>query len=169
MKILIVDDDPYEVKRLQALVEEYGHQVYTASTGAQALSVLAAEQPDWMILDTGLPDMSGLDVLRQIRLNPDTRQVGVVLVNPNPNDEEVVFGFTYFSDAHWQHPVDANALRRLLALCAEGPDTAEGELEKARFVQDMWSDKWDAEAKRDESYSLERTLDRIRQHGKASP
>src|SRR5438046_5528139 len=106
MRVLIADHDPDEVERLRNLIKGWGHSVLTASTGADALLIAELEQPHLAIVDTGLPDLSGLEVLRQIRLTPLGRQIAVVLANPDPKDDEVRLGFLYGSDAHLHMPLD---------------------------------------------------------------
>jgi len=66
-KILIVDDEPAIRRFLKASLESEGFQVVAAETAAQALSAVAQVKPDMMILDLGLPDQDGLEVIRQVR------------------------------------------------------------------------------------------------------
>src|SRR5262245_49425963 len=66
-KILIVDDEPAIRRFLKASLESEGFQIVAAETAAQALSSVAQAKPDLMILDLGLPDQDGLDVIRQVR------------------------------------------------------------------------------------------------------
>jgi two-component system KDP operon response regulator KdpE len=65
--VLVVDDEPAIVRFMRASLTAVGHRVVTAEDAAGALSVIAAEKPDVVILDLGLPDRSGLDVIAQIR------------------------------------------------------------------------------------------------------
>jgi two-component system KDP operon response regulator KdpE len=66
-KILIVDDEPAIRRFLKASLETEGFQVVPAENAAQALSAIAQAKPDLMILDLGLPDLDGMDVIRQVR------------------------------------------------------------------------------------------------------
>jgi two-component system, OmpR family, KDP operon response regulator KdpE len=67
LRILIVDDEP-EIRRfLRASLRTHKHEVLEAATGAAALQSLAEYHPDLMILDLGLPDSDGVDVIRQAR------------------------------------------------------------------------------------------------------
>ncbi len=65
--VLVVDDEPQIVRALRASLSAHGYEVLTAATGEAALSQAAAAAPDCMILDLGLPDMDGTDVITQLR------------------------------------------------------------------------------------------------------
>jgi two-component system KDP operon response regulator KdpE len=66
-RVLVVDDEPQILRalRINLLARQYG--VVTASTGGEALRAAAADHPDLVILDLGLPDMDGVDVVRALR------------------------------------------------------------------------------------------------------
>ena len=99
-RVLIVDDDPDMVNLLGRMVRSlYGTcEVYEAQNGTDALSLLAATQPDVVLLDLVMPDMGGDEVLRRIRADANIRDVPVILVTARgPIEEEVVaevFGVT---------------------------------------------------------------------------
>jgi two-component system KDP operon response regulator KdpE len=67
MKILVVDDEPQILRALQINIKARGDQVLTATTGAEALVLAARHRPDIAIVDLGLPDIPGLDVIVGIR------------------------------------------------------------------------------------------------------
>ena len=66
-RILIVDDEPAIRRFLKASLETEGFQIVAAETAAQALKEAAQAKPDLMILDLGLPDQDGIEVIRQVR------------------------------------------------------------------------------------------------------
>jgi two-component system, OmpR family, KDP operon response regulator KdpE len=65
--VLVVDDEPPIVRFLRTSLIAVGHRVVTAENAAGALAMLAAEKPDVVILDLGLPDRSGFDVITEVR------------------------------------------------------------------------------------------------------
>ncbi|KQU55286.1 two-component system response regulator [Rhodococcus sp. Leaf278] len=67
IKVLVVDDEPQIVRALRINLTARGYNVVTASTGTGALRAIASEHPDVVILDLGLPDIGGLDVLAGLR------------------------------------------------------------------------------------------------------
>jgi len=66
-RVLVVDDEPQILRALRINLRVRQYEVYTAATGAQALEVAAAHPPDLVILDLGLPDMDGVDVIDGLR------------------------------------------------------------------------------------------------------
>lgn len=66
-RVLVIDDEPQILRALRINLSVRGYEVLTAETGAQALKVAAEHKPDVVVLDLGLPDMSGIDVLEGLR------------------------------------------------------------------------------------------------------
>ena len=67
MKVLVVDDEPQIRRALRTSLEAHGHQVTAVATGEEGVVGAADEQPDLVLLDLGLPDMDGTEVIRRIR------------------------------------------------------------------------------------------------------
>lgn len=67
MKILVVDDEKNILKLYQAELEDEGYSVITANSGREALEVFERENPDIVTLDILMPDMDGIQVLRQMK------------------------------------------------------------------------------------------------------
>ncbi|MFO0751973.1 MAG: response regulator [Thermodesulfovibrionales bacterium] len=67
MKILVVDDEKNILKLYQAELEDEGYTVVTANSGREALEVFEKENPDIVTLDILMPDMDGIQVLRQMK------------------------------------------------------------------------------------------------------
>jgi two-component system KDP operon response regulator KdpE len=65
--VLVVDDEPPILRFLRTSLTAVGHRVVTAENAAEALGILTVEKPDVVILDLGLPDQSGFDVITEIR------------------------------------------------------------------------------------------------------
>jgi two-component system KDP operon response regulator KdpE len=66
-RVLVVDDEPQILRALRINLRVRQYEVHTAATGAQALAAAAAHPPDLVILDLGLPDMEGVDVIAGLR------------------------------------------------------------------------------------------------------
>lgn len=67
MNLLLVEDDPQIQRFLATALDAHGYALAIAGSGAEGLKLAALRQPDILIVDLGLPDMSGLDVIRRVR------------------------------------------------------------------------------------------------------
>ncbi|MCL6434981.1 MAG: response regulator [Leptolyngbyaceae cyanobacterium HOT.MB2.61] len=79
--VLIIDDEPDIREATQVCLEiAKGWHVTTASSSSEGLEKAAAEQPDVVLLDVMMPDMDGLATFEQLRTNPTTRHIPVILL-----------------------------------------------------------------------------------------
>jgi DNA-binding NtrC family response regulator len=85
-KILVVDDERLVRWSLRQKCEEWGYHILEAENGESALRLAQNESPDLILLDVRLPDISGLDVLDQIRKNGDARAVVMITADPQLED-----------------------------------------------------------------------------------
>lgn len=67
VKILVIEDERSIQKLLRAILISNGYEVVEAATGAEALSLISSHCPDAVLLDLGLPDMDGVELLRAVR------------------------------------------------------------------------------------------------------
>jgi adenylate cyclase len=116
-KILVVDDTPQNVKLLADLLGVKGYAVVTASSGPQALEVLAAERPDLVLLDVMMPGMTGYEVCQRIRSDPTTGILPVVMVTALDPGQERIKGLDAGADDFLTKPVNqAELLARVRSL-----------------------------------------------------
>lgn len=78
-QLLVVEDDPNQLKSIEALLEGSDVEISTATTGAEAESRIEANNYDCIVLDIGLPDTNGLNLLESLRSKPDAEQVPIVV------------------------------------------------------------------------------------------
>ena len=88
--VLAVDDQPINLKLLEAVLAPRGHRVLTASSGSDALALLETEDVDLVLLDILMPGMDGHDVCRAIRATPATEFLPVVMVTASGNEQRLV-------------------------------------------------------------------------------
>ena len=80
-KVLIVDDNPQNLELLMAYMEEVPNVTTTpAVNGIEALDQVARDKPDLILLDVMMPKMSGFEVCRRLKSDPETRDVQIVMV-----------------------------------------------------------------------------------------
>jgi len=103
VKILIVDDEPDVVKvvRMSFQVQEPTWEVVAAYDGEEALAVFEKEQPDAVLLDVMMPEISGFDVLKELRLFSD---VPVVMLTAKDDEIDKVMGLNLGADDYITKP-----------------------------------------------------------------
>ncbi len=91
-RALVVEDSPAMRQEIAAALGEFGYAVTTAESGIEAIR-LAEQQPDVMLVDLVLPDLSGFNVCRTIRSRPHTSQIPVVILTSDSRPKTVVQAF----------------------------------------------------------------------------
>jgi adenylate cyclase len=104
-RVLVVDDDPKNIKLLADLLTFKGYSVITADSGAGALERVASERPDLVLLDVLMPGMSGYEVCRALRADAATQVLPVVLVTSLDHHEERVRGLEVGADDFLTKPI----------------------------------------------------------------
>ena len=79
-KILVVDDTEPNLRLLRALLAGAGYEVVTAGCGVEGVAAAARENPDLILLDIMMPDLTGFEVCQRLRAAPDTRQTPIVFL-----------------------------------------------------------------------------------------
>ena len=118
-RVLIADDDD-DIRELVAFkLAQKGYQVTSAADGPAALAAVEAEPPDLAVLDVTMPGMSGLDVCRQLRANPDTADIAIILLTARAQEADVQAGFGSGADDYVVKPFSPRELlSRIEALLA---------------------------------------------------
>ena len=88
-RILLVDDQPQNLRLLEGILGPYGYSVSAASSGDEAMRSIANDAPDLVLLDVVMPGMSGYDVCRQIRAHDATKFVPIVMMTASPDQDKV--------------------------------------------------------------------------------
>ena len=88
-KILIVEDDEIYSSILQSILEEVGYRVFCECEGNKGLKRMAVTQPDYVLLDYELPDMTGLDFLKTVKSSNLLRHIPIIMLTGH-NDRELV-------------------------------------------------------------------------------
>ncbi|MGH7389845.1 MAG: response regulator transcription factor [Candidatus Rokuibacteriota bacterium] len=114
--VLIVDDEPNIVELVRLTLEDERVHVVDAADGAAALARAEADKPDLVLLDVGLPDMSGLDVCRRLRHDPRFAPARIVMLTAMAQRDDVAGGLAAGADHYLTKPFSPV---RLLTLVAE--------------------------------------------------
>ena len=105
--ILIVEDDKTIQNFLKATLKTQNYNYIIAETGLSGLSLFYANRPDLVLLDLGLPDIEGIEVLKQIRQNSS---IPIIVVSARSSETEKVMALDYGSDDYVTKPFNAAEL-----------------------------------------------------------
>ena len=82
-QILVVDDDPLMHRLFQHHLEKAGYQMVSAKTGREALDVASRQPPQLIVMDIMMPDMDGMEALRELKKSDATKAIPVVVITAN--------------------------------------------------------------------------------------
>lgn len=110
LKILLVDDNETGRYAMSRMLRHAGFTVIEAATGYEALR-LAGEEPNLIILDVKLPDISGFDVCQRLKATPTTAMIPVLQISAvHIRDQDRVLGLTMGADSYLTGPIDPSVL-----------------------------------------------------------
>jgi len=110
-RILVVDDVDANRHLLTRLLTSDGHVASTATNGREALEIVARDQPDVVLLDVMMPDVSGFDVCHELKSKPSTRLIPVVLITALGGAQDKIAGLEAGADDFLTKPVNAQELQ----------------------------------------------------------
>lgn len=102
--ILIVEDEAALVTMLRYNLEKEGYRVCEAGDGEEALTVVAERKPDLVVLDWMLPSLSGIEVCRQLRRKPATRELPVIMLTARGEEGDKIRGLNTGADDYMTKP-----------------------------------------------------------------
>jgi two-component system CheB/CheR fusion protein len=114
LTMLLVDDNVDGAESLATLLRLVGHEVRVAHDGPAGIEAAAGWRPDVVVLDIGLPGMSGYEVARHLRTRPETQDAVLVAATGYGRDEDRKRSREAGFDHHLVKPVDLATLRPLL-------------------------------------------------------
>lgn len=103
-RILVCDDERSIVRLIQVNLERQGWEVIPAYDGKEGLEKILKEKPDVVVLDVMMPYMDGFEVLKNLRREPDTQNIPVVMLTAKAQDKDVFEGYHYGADVYLTKP-----------------------------------------------------------------
>ena len=136
--VLIVEDEPAQREVLAYNLEAEGFRVSRAENGEEALLLIAEEAPDLIVLDWMLPNVSGIEVCRQLKMRADTRGVPVIMLSARSEEVDKVRGLETGADDYVIKPYSVVELmaRVRAQLRRTRPASVGGRLEYEDIVLD---------------------------------
>ncbi len=102
--IMVVDDNPDIVTIVKTILEIKGYGVQSASNGLEVFNLLLEQKPDLILLDIMMPQMDGLEVLTQLKGDPGTASIPVILLTAKVHYEDVLRGYKMGADCYIAKP-----------------------------------------------------------------
>lgn len=127
-KLLYIEDVQVNVALVEAIIEQHhpGVQMLHAGTGAEGVRMVRSEKPDFVLLDMHLPDMSGLEVVRQLNVEIANRGLRVTILTGDSLSMDIIKAMSLGAYEYWVKPLNIklfeDGLRR--ALTGRRPDPA---------------------------------------------
>jgi CheY-like chemotaxis protein len=124
--ILVADDEPEVVDLVKIVLELEGYTIESASDGKAALAKIQAKLPDLVLLDMRMPEMTGLMVLDQLRSDPATAPIPVIMLSVVVTDPDIRMALEHGAVSYLSKPFEIRELtwviNRVLAMDAAGRD-----------------------------------------------
>jgi len=124
IEVLIVEDNEVDVRLAKQALRAWGEQIHFARDGEEAIRFLAeceaamsskhGSMPKLILLDLQLPGMDGHELLRQVRNNPLTRWIPVVVLTSSRQDDDLNKAYAYGANSYIQKPMSFREFRRSL-------------------------------------------------------
>jgi len=129
-RILVIDDDRSLLRMMKLMLEKAGHESILASSGREGIQSAIDEQPDLAIVDVMMPELSGYDVCRQLRENPNTANIPLLILTARSQPMDRQMAIDAGADDFLSKPITREDLMRHLSqLLASGATTVPRPLE----------------------------------------
>ena len=113
--VLIVEDNPRNLKLVRDVLDHVGYRTLAAGTAEEGLALARAEQPGLVLMDIQLPGMDGLEALARLRADPETAAIPVVALTAFAMEEDRRRFRTAGFDGYLEKPLDVRELPRQVA------------------------------------------------------
>ena len=109
-RVLIVDDEPNIRDLLATSLRFAGYEIQTAANGAQAVSAVTESEPDIILLDVMLPDVSGFDILQRVRGHAALKHIPIIMLTGKATREDVMFALSAGANGYITKPFEFESL-----------------------------------------------------------
>jgi len=128
--VVLIEDEPQIRRFLRATMTREGYRLFEATTGAAGLVEVGSRQPDVVIIDLGLPDMDGLDVIRRLR---EWTDVPVIVLSARGQERDKVTALDAGADDYVSKPFSAGELLARIRVALRHTAGASHEADEATF------------------------------------
>lgn len=120
-RILVVDDNPENLKLARLLLKTEGYQVSMAGDADEAMASIARERPKLILMDVQLPGMDGLELTSRIKRDPETRDILVIAVTAYAMKGDEERATAAGCDGYASKPIDTQELPKLIRRLLDAP------------------------------------------------
>lgn len=138
-KILIVDDEPFNVDYLEQELEDLGYDTVSAGNGQEALEKVATEAPDLILLDIMMPIMDGFTVCHILKGNDDTRLLPIVIMTALDGIDDRIKGIEAGADDFLTKPVNQRELVARIQTALKLKHTVDRKISELRRLKDHFA------------------------------
>jgi DNA-binding response OmpR family regulator len=138
-KILIVDDEPFNVDYLEQELQDLGYETVSAGNGQEALEKVATESPDLILLDIMMPIMDGFAVCRILKGNDDTRLLPIVIMTALDDIDDRIKGIEAGADDFLTKPVNQRELVARIQTALKLKHTVDRKISELRRLKDHFA------------------------------
>ena len=125
--ILVIDDEPQILRAMRTILTEKGFRVTTANRGEEGLALAAANEPDLLILDLGLPDMDGVEVCTRLR---EWTQIPIIILSVRDGERDKVAALDSGADDYLTKPFGIEELLARVRVALRHSANRKGEQSK---------------------------------------
>ncbi|MDY6805562.1 MAG: response regulator [Cyanobacteriota bacterium] len=118
--VLIVEDSLTDLAIMKGCFQKSGWSVLTANSGDEANKKIASPAPDLIVLDVILPDKSGFEICRDLKKNPTTSKIPVIICSTKNTDVDKMWGNMLGADAYLSKPVQHEDLMEAIKRLVKG-------------------------------------------------
>ena len=138
-KILIVDDEPFNVDYLRQELEDLGYETVSAANGREALAKVAAVTPDLILLDVTMPVMDGFAVCRILKENDATRLIPIVIMTALDGIEDRITGIEAGADDFLTKPINDRELFARIQTTLRMKHTVDRQISELRWINGQFA------------------------------
>lgn len=122
-RVLVVDDDPMVTRLVRINLELEDFEVEEAWDGKSAMKILREQHPELLVLDIMMPQMDGWEILREVREDPELKDLPVILLTAKVQDQDMAMGWKLGADGYITKPFNpvnlADSLREVISATPE--------------------------------------------------
>lgn len=109
-KILVIEDNAINLRMVSYALTKQGYEVITATNGLTGFKKINEEHPDLVILDIMLPGLDGYDICEQVRVNPETQKIPIIMTSGKTLQDDKDIGMKLGANVYLTKPVSPSEM-----------------------------------------------------------